>query len=566
MQLFLRPLRLSLVILLFASPLWGQTATKQLNLGQDKLRSEFQELANQNKDIEAFKERHWMKDIAEHYWIQNFHGQNQTSSPQDFSAAVFELRHLLSSQVYRVGAIFHSIGNLFHLVFSRPIESLSNFFYLKEDILFPIGMSLFFLLLIHLWQWSPALRRDLRNRFGSASSGLLLLLLVFALLFSFLTKNFAFLLLLMSLLCMIYSRRNKAVFIGLAAALCFYISMAPYFTELQISVNRWTSVEAFHTKRNRLNYSPESLASLKAWQKSVWASWNGDSAAAEDWIKQATPSPEKGIVEANLAFNIANVKETIQRYLDLQKKYGNHQTILFNLSQLYTLDQDLVSADDVQAKIPKENYQNLVKQLGKSTFKLLQPIPHSTFEPMVLESFRNWIRIFSQKNKNRFRALIGFFLPWLLFLLFFLRRKIGSGLCEETGLPTNSILEPYCHMAQQIHQRSRSLDPNVRLKFSKLQRHFEQTKNKQILSWVWIFPASYEVINKRPLLALVMSTLLCILLWLGLSVYYRNLILSIFSRRVSAQILPSSLCWPLLIIGFVIYAFFVWRTRKKVLE
>lgn len=548
-------------IWVLGTPFWpsfGQTSPiSQIDLGEQELRDLFhQSLQDPHRIVDFQKAHFFTRPPAEIKLVDA--GLVAVELDSDWKSAFHELIQNFRERFWRLDLGLADLGSLFILVVERPIESTHFIIDQLGFLLLILMISCIGVCLFQIQFWSSSIRKDLLNRFGSSSKFSVNFGLGLSLVMAILTKEWLLLSIGLSLICFAYSYRPKFY---LSFALFFLIgnSVAPLLFVLKQNALVYSAIEALDVGRNKINYASSSTDKLNAWQKSLWSYWNGDTAEAEFWIQAADPTAESEIIKANLDYRITEPLRTRSVYQDLNKKFPTNPLILFNLAQMNTQLQELVTADEVRSKIPSEIHMELVGRALKSDRKLLMPYPQNYFFSFAGDSLSESLKLY----KSSWKIIVHSLLPWLLLLLMLVLRRQSSGLCLETGFPTVSQGETHSQLALQVLQKSESLDPSLRQKFIKFRQAYELRKVNLFKSWYWFCPGAYDIQRCHVGVALAKTFGLGFLAFLSLPLILQNRILYLSGFDSDVSVSPSLNFAALQILAASLIALNIWHQRKK---
>lgn len=532
-------------------------------LGEEKLRDEFQQSYSDEAKYEDFLKRYSIASLAETYWINKYKTQDLAPHPpQESQAVLSDLRDFFAFKPYDLPRLYSGLTNYLSLSTERPIEFIASLKSVAEAFLPPLFLSFILFLLVYLTKWLPALKRDLLNFLGTDQRFFPLMIFILVLGLSLWTQQWGLLLIILLGAAYLYSR-IKTLFVTALLLSCLSLSLMPLWSSLYQNAEKNLAVEALREGRNKLAYTPEALNNLNAWQRSAWSLANNDTTEARFWSAGAEPSLESKMIEINLDFRPSKVEESLKAYEKLNDSYPNNQLVQFNLIQLYTRVQDLVSADEFREKIGKNQYDQLLELKERGESSLLLPRPTNTLKGYLLQSLSDFTSKWKYDSWQKLFFYLNHLLPWLIFCFCFILRKRVSGLCSETGVATKNYQESYSHLALQILQKQENLDPSLRQRYSKLKRHYLQERIKMIQVLSWLFPASRDVWNWRPLPAVLKTFFVYSLVWLALPSSVRSSSLQDLGWPMEEKLSASNLSIGLLIAGIIFYLYISWRSREK---
>lgn len=552
------------VILLTISIIQQAHASDELDIGQTKLRSDWQQERAIETDLQDFLDRRWLIGPDENFWIEVINKSEELPQPERVESSIRLIVHDLSTQVFRLTKIGKELAHLFDLIGDRPIETCLALFSIFRFFLFVLMLTALSLSLFHLHHWIPAIKQDLTNRFGIRSRRSIIAIGVFSLILALISHQILLLSFLVSLVGLAYSYRKK-FFQFFSVAFAFSLIFGSFFNILQDQMNSHLASESLNEGRNQLSFSETQLSGLSDWEKSVWAQLNQSDALRLIWLDRAQPSLEKQILQLNLKSNPVDPSSSIQAYEKLHKEYPQNETISYNLYQLYTQEQDLISAEDVRNKISVERLKDLSEKSSRLRIKLLPPERENLFLEALLHSGLSYLKSFkseNMKNWNLRKILYDLFIIILLILSFSFQKRV-SGICRMTGEATSSCETPYSRLAELFLAKSNELDASMRRRFQRAQKRAAQFSSDRIKLWALVLPTSYEASEQKTALAFFVCFVIYLLIFSGIKTEWLNIIYSQlgFQTQLSLAVWSSS---PLIFaLGLAAYLVKAWHSRKR---
>lgn len=462
-------MRFFIYFYLLSGLLIGTYAEERDDFGQTKLNSDLREVLNRKDSLQDFKKKRWISNIDELFWSQAQQKTSVDQKPAKITSCFQNFRAVLSLSPYNLVKVTGQLTDCLQLSIKRPAESALYFFRLIKSLSPIFIFSFLSLFLLHLALWRPAIQQDLINRLQSRSFISFVSVLVLCFSFILIFKLWMESCLLLSGLCILYSREKKKM-IWLAALFSFLISFTAFFNATEYRLEQASVEEGLAVGRNSVAFSKERLSTLEPWQKSLWSHYNQDQIQEKKWLDRTNASFEKDILEANLNFSPASPERSLSSYQQLETRHPNTPIVLFNLSQLLTQTQDLISADEYRSRMSEDVFNKLLLLKESSGEQLVYPLPKSYIAKAFQNAFKDFSSLFLSDSGFQLRFLILFILPWLVFFFFYVLRNKSSGLCSMTHLATASSNERLSQLALAATQRSEAVEPNIRQRYTRAQR------------------------------------------------------------------------------------------------
>lgn len=558
-------MRFFIYFYLLSSLFTGIYAEGRDDFGQTKLNSDLREVLNRKDSLQDFKKKRWISSVDELFWAQTQQETSTNQKPAKIASCFQNFREVLSLSPYNLVKVAGQITDCFQLSSRRPAEAILYFFQLIKSLSPIFVFSFLSILLLHLALWRPAIQQDLINRFQSRSFVSFVSVLVLCFSFILIFKLWIEGCLLLSGLCILYSRQKKKM-IWLTALFSFLISFSAFFNAVEYRLEQASVEEGLAVGRNSVAYSKERLSDLEAWQKSLWSHYNQDQIQEKKWLNRTNTSFEKDVLEINFKFSPASPEKSLLSYQQLETRYPNTPIILFNLSQLLTQTQDLISADEYRSRLSEEAFNSLLLLKESSGEQLLYPLPKSYIEKAFQNAFKDFASLFISDSGFQFRFLILFFLPWLIFFFFYALRNKSSGLCSMTHLATSSSNERFSQLASTATQRSEAVEPTVRQRYTRAQRRKDLRASTLYRLFSFFVVRADRVIEGRLAQSLFLTFIVYSIIWFSLSFFIRAQISYLMGHSAELQMKGLGFSISLFILGLgLLFIFRVMGQRRMIL-
>lgn len=548
---------------------YGQSVLNGEDLGQWKLREDFQEALVRPEFFPEFKARYGLDGVSELIWIRPEGELSNEKISGSIQALLSHLRYEFTRGPYRLFRFVEILKEIFQESFTRPLDALANWSQSLSSLYFPFFFSLLFLCSFHLGGWSNAIRRDFYRLFGARFTLLPAFAFTTFLFFTFYFRAFGVGLFILVFLCSLYARRNRAFFIlGLVLSLTLVLKIfaSSFFFHLQEEVSR----EALRKGRNRIEYSPDSLQSLKPVEQATWAFWNQDYYSARRILEKADDSTESRLLDIALELNPRTQADSIKSLEDLLQKGNEDPVLIFNLAQLYMLSQDLVRAEELRSKLKESDLEFLFHRASTTKRSILPIQAQTDWQHFAERIFNTSFKAFKLENETGWLSLIKqiarillYLSPLIFILLVPVFRKHISGLCQSTGEATSSVFIPLSKLASQVQTRSTDIDHQARQKYLSYQRYYEQHQTGRLRRWSWIFPECYFLQEESVLKAFILSLSTFSILWIGLPLSIKASLTELFRFPDVKSIFETGWSWPLILIGLALHIFIFYRVRRR---
>ncbi len=514
-----------------------------------------------------FRNSHFMKDVAEDYWLKPNTSVAYPSS--DVAVTAHQLRRIFAHQPWNVIQWLPLSLRYIHNMLERPFAAILEIESLFWMWMPPLVVSLFLVLLLHLWTWAAALVRDFPSWFKARSPWVIGLLEMACLLWAFHTSEWLIFLHLMLCFAVLYSRRPK-VFVNFAIFNAFLLSFAPLISSLTSSAAKLSAYEGLMKGRTQVTYSQESLEALTALEKSIWADMNNDKLSAVHWLKELPSSRDRDILSLNYRLPDETVTAVLGDYELAYARWGDDPILLYNLAQLDVRAQNLVRAEELEQKIGPAQLKKLRQRAEFGNRLLLHPLPStpsSRFFSQWGDELKAWC---SEAGLSPFKplggakALVFLFWPWLLLGFCWSGRKHASGICIHTGEPTASPETEVSALYQSLHSKTDTA-PNLRQQVDQLFRMHLRRIRRRCSRWSFILPGASDMIfNHRWTLAFLKTFGLTTLFWFSLSWGMRENLLSLLGYSISLGVSTNTFSSIFLIAAMGLYIYFVIDNRKDI--
>jgi hypothetical protein len=529
--------------------LWGAAPTETSQLGQERLRSEFQASLKSAELRETFKRNFGFADVAEWYWFDLRNSKKSVGTPLNLQSSTFEIRRLLSTQPYRLDRIGHQLSLWVSQAINRPFEAFGLLMKLADLLVASILIVLLMIFGLHSSLWSPAIRRDLNRLFGTTGPSAFYLSMGFLTVFAAFFEAFSILVFFAALISLLYLA-DQRFFLRLCIVFCLALNLLPAFSALREAFATLEVVESFSKQRTRLDENPRAIQKLSPAEKALLALQNGADSEAKailDQIKERDFIAE--LLMVHLQYNRTQPEQTRRELLRVWQLFPHHEILAFNLFQVETQLQNLVAADEWRSRISASSLKDYFQRLIHSD-QLLLPASAATASRFLSEFKRE----LGNSYQLRLDLLLKLFSPWVLLMLFYFFSFKSSGLCTATGQTTQQRLERRSRLATLYQEKAEAMEPQARHRYQQEVREFERRKLSLLKISSWIHPSAAWTLQEKWLSSLVLALLPMSLLVASLPLHFQNSLLSVMGLRELELPLAYGLSLPLFIgaIGLMI--------------
>ncbi len=511
------------------------------DLGQWLLRDLFYTGVTSTTDLPAVKP---LQETSEWTQIQILQGKKLTAPMGDVTAQLIAIRHLLTGQTFDLPTFASALASLWTEVFYRPIDAIKTFVRIVYLFSPPILFAILSLCIFQYLIWQPALFYDFRKVFKIKSPwGVYFIALAIGSA-AVLSQQILWLIFLMLLTAMLYTRRRR-----------FYRNLAIAFLFLLVTSNMWRAFhdrlelesirEAMSVGKNRIEYPLAFLDSLPPEELSQWAFWNKNFLTAQRLNEKSSESIDKVVLSIAIDANYQSPRVLIDRLEQAEKQFGRNEVLRFNLSQLYLKSQSLDLYDEIKSELGLAEYDKFLQRSRMTPAGLLPPKIHGQFWMTALKTFQDYGRALNQKWRDlSFLSFIiqltSLIMPILVFLFFsfFLTRRT-SGLCKETGHQTDEHDDDLGPLSLKLANGIEPLTLPERNQLKTAQLFFKEHLENLVRTWIWLIPGASQLKRGLCLSGLMLNLMIYIGVWAGLPTEFRSQILG----RLGFDDFPQFIDW-----------------------
>lgn len=512
-----------------------------------------------------------MVDIAEDAWLRVLDQPTSIlSTPsKDVFVAHYQAQTLIRTEPLHFSKWIQSTLHLANQMIERPWDGLLILKNALQQWSLPIGLALSLVLLLHLWLWCRVLIAE-APRWMLLSSKLTVFIALLTLsIATWISGNSLWGLHILLCLSIPYSRKPVFALVG-AGVTSVFLAFAP-FSDVFVQTQQVGAInEALNLGRTRIEFSPTALADLTPIQKVIWSERNQDVQAAKYWLEKSPRGFEREALELELRSTDLSVTELTKAYENLLEKYPHETLVRFNLAQLYTRGQELVKADRMRATIDRELFQTMSEWSSRTGRLLLGP-QNDPMKSPLFDFFKNrFIQKAGELGLYPFSwprgifYLIGFLLPWFLFLGAILYRPRALGLCSATGATSPSPTHTTSALYQSALQRREPSSQPFRAEIEKAARSNALSKSRQSSFWNIFVVGSYELVYEDALLRpFLKSFVLYALIWFSLPLSMRFGLAHQFKIRLEPTFSSGGLFFIPIIAAIFLWAYYQWERYRK---
>lgn len=541
---------------------FGNLAAESLKLlkeSQEKLRTEFFELRNEETDnVFQFLEKYRFRGLEE---LSLANPEFRLLDTQSFNMKAAQTELFFRSRPYDINSWATSLISLLKGGIDRPIDFILGSLHFLSHYYLILSFVMVLCVCLHLFFWRHSILQSLQRPLALKSEVSLQLSFIITLLIPFFFGLASLSIIISCFLLLCFSRQRRTpLFLNLAviALMTFNTITQDFQTALTTEKLRESLVKG----RTELSVSAESLSELNAWEQALWVFYNGDRLKAIQINLNHDNSKPALIVDANLHAQPGLVDQSILTYQKLQSRFPEDPLITFNLSQLYTRKQDLVSAEEMRRKLTDQDYDSLLRLIDRESQSLAMPQP----QPSALRAFIKSIQHVGNEPGAHLKNIILVGLSLLSLILGLVIRKKANGICDITGLPTESSSYPYSKVAQAILQKSEKLEPHLRQRYHRLQRAHENERTSLIKFSSFFIPGSFFIIKHQFASGLVLSAFVYLLFWVSLPYSFQFMSLQLVDESSSVRFFNPSFApsfFILFVITYIVSVAFQFRKANQ---
>ncbi len=551
----------------------GNSESDELSISPDKIRAEYHESSGDEAKITEFKKKYFLVDIAEEHWSKIWTDEPPSksffTSTQDVPLSSYQTSLAFALYPLNFRLWTELFSDYVKNCFNHPYDALHEFIKSLPFVLFPLLASFFLTLFIYFIVWAVPVARDIPKWIGSNSRFVSLSSLLVLTMLTIYSRQWNVTCFIFSLLLIPYSREKSD---GIFFSMIFgaILSLNPISTAIENSLSGLSAIEAMEKGRTRLEYSIEDFQSMGLLDQALWEDLNLETTSARTLSAKLPPSVEKEIITINFDEESSTTQNLIERYESLRERIGDEPRVLFNLSQLLTKSQQLVSADKLREKIPAETLRAMTRQSSKLNRLLLPPSPSSPSElartkgrSMLKKIFETY-GIYPLKFEVFYKYIFQFLIPWLLILFALFWRKRASGLCIHTGEATLASDIDSSSLYQAASQKDETTNHALRVQVENLVRKHQHQQKKLIQRLCWLHPGVSSLYSNSSIVLPWLKALLVYgLLWNAISPLWRIRILEFCGFSPESTWAHSHFSLGFGVVFFLCYGLFVIRETRR---